>query len=184
MVRPSRAPVSETEPPLVAAPPRRWIVPAIVLTLVVLGAAVAFQLTRGENAPALNQPEPQAAARETRSAEPTISPVIEPIVSPPVSSAPSPAAGEETRTPSSAGESDRQLQPEMGRGAAGGQVSARVGQLLARAREQADDGLYEQALESLEEARRLDPRDVRIRELMRRVRRAQQTEREVLQPKP
>ncbi len=181
VVRPSRPSAIESElPQLEVEPPRRWIIPAVVLTLAMVGAAVAFQLTRGEK----NQPEPQPAASETRSAEPPISPIIEPIVSPPVSSAPSPAAGEETRASSSKGERERQTQPEPERGAGGGQASARVGQLLARAREQADDGLYEQALESLEEARRLDPLDARIRDQVRRVRRAQQTEREVLQPKP
>ncbi len=175
----------ESEPPQLEVEPwRRWMVPAAVLALVLVGAAVAFQFTRSKN----KQTEPQAAALESGSTAaskaPAISPIIEPVVSPPASSAPSPAADDGTRSPSSEGERERPTQPEPERGADDGPVPARVVQLLARARDQADDGLYEQALESLEEARRLHPRDPRIRELMRRVRRAQQTERDVLRPKP
>lgn len=185
-VRPAPALVMEPEPPaLLVEPPRRtWIIPVVVLALVAVGAAVALQLRRGAGSSALNPQEPQVAVTQPSASQAPISPIIERAVPPAVINAPSPAARPETGAASSAGESDRQPRPEAVSGAAGGRASAHVEQLLARAREQADDGLYEQALESLEEARRLDPSDARIRDLIRRIRRAQQTEREVLQPKP
>jgi hypothetical protein len=56
----------------------------------------------------------------------------------------------------------------------------RARQLLATAVEQVRQGNYDAAIQSLEEAQRLDPTNLQVREALRRARRAQQTEREIL----
>ncbi len=178
-VRRAPVPVAEPEPPpLVVEQPRRWVVPAVVLTLVLIGAAASYQLLGGEKAPA-QQTDVQPAEREPLPTEP--SPIVEPTAAQPVVASPGTAAPEES-APTSADETRQPSQPAVGRAPAENPNAGRVAQLLVRARDQADDGLYDEALQSLEEARRLAPRDSRIRDLMRRVRRAQQTEREVLRP--
>lgn len=56
----------------------------------------------------------------------------------------------------------------------------RARQLLATAVEQVRQGNYDAAIQSLEEAQRLDPTNLQVREALRRARRAQETEREIL----
>ncbi|MCI0353968.1 MAG: BON domain-containing protein, partial [Acidobacteria bacterium] len=56
----------------------------------------------------------------------------------------------------------------------------RARQLLATAQEQVRQGNYEAAIQSLEEAQRLEPANNFVREALRRARRAQETEKEIL----
>lgn len=52
--------------------------------------------------------------------------------------------------------------------------------MLARAKREAQSGNYEEAIRILERAERIDPDDPAVQEALRRVRRAWQTEQEVL----
>jgi Flp pilus assembly protein TadD len=52
--------------------------------------------------------------------------------------------------------------------------------MLARAKREAQSGNYEDAIRILERAARTDPNDPAVEEALRRVRRAWQTEQEVL----
>jgi serine/threonine-protein kinase len=74
---------------------------------------------------------------------------------------------------------DRSAQPsDEGAGVRGRRERAR--QLLATAAEQVRQGNYEAAIQSLEEAQKLDPSNNLVREALRRARRAQETEKEIL----
>jgi serine/threonine protein kinase len=80
------------------------------------------------------------------------------------------------------------VEPRTGRVAAepqpmdGARLRARerARQLLSTAIEQVRQGNYDAAIQSLEEAQRLDPTNLQVREALRRARRAQETEREIL----
>ncbi|MGH9510144.1 MAG: BON domain-containing protein, partial [Terriglobales bacterium] len=74
---------------------------------------------------------------------------------------------------------DRLAEPP-GEGAGVRARKERARQLLATAVEQVRQGNYDAAIQSLEEAQRLDPSNVQVREALRRARRAQETEREIL----